>query len=102
MKKIFAVFLTATLLFASQNNKETYVMEGEAHGYADDTKIIVQNYSFKNNYATSEDTLTVKDGKFSKTFRSSKKPHMNFLRSENERGSIVYFPEDTDLKVTIY
>ena len=47
MKKIFAVLLTATLLFSCQNNKETYVLEGEAQGYADDTKIIIQNFSFK-------------------------------------------------------
>src|SRR5690554_7298123 len=102
MKKIFAVLLTATLLFSCQNNKETYVLEGEAQGYADDTKIIIQNFSFKNNYATSTDTLTVKDGKFSGTFQSSKKPLMNFIRVENEGGNIIYFPEDTDLKVTIY
>lgn len=102
MKKIFAVLLTSTLLFSCQNNKETYVLEGEAQGYADDTKIIIQNFSFKNNYATSTDTLTVKDGKFSGTFQSSKKPLMNFIRVENEGGNIIYFPEDTDLKVTIY
>src|SRR5690554_4231472 len=93
MKKIFAVLLTSTILFACQNNKETYILEGEAQGYADDTKIIIQNFSFKNNYATSTDTLTVKDGKFSGTFQSSKKPLMNFIRVENEGGNIIYFPE---------
>lgn len=102
MKKLFAVLLTSTLLFACQNSKETYVLEGDATGFADGTQIIVQNYSFEKNYASNKDTLTVKDGKFSGTYRVSKKPLMNFLRVENERANIIYFPEDTDLKATIY
>lgn len=101
MKKIFAVLLTATLLFACQNNKETYVLEGEAIGYADSTKIIVQTYSFKDGYALNKDTLYIKDGKFSRTYPVSKKPLMNMLRVDNERANIIYFPEDVDLKVTI-
>src|SRR5690554_3768455 len=101
MKKIFPVLLTATLLFACQNNKETYVLEGEAIGYADSTKIIVQTYSFKDGYALNKDTLYIKDGKFSRTYPVSKKPLMNMLRVDNERANIIYFPEDVDLKVTI-
>jgi|SRR5690554_711313 len=101
MKKIFAVLLTATLLFACQSNKDTYVLEGEAQGYADSTKIIVQTYSFKDGYPLNKDTLYIKDGKFSKTYRVSKKPLMNILRVDNERANIVYFPDDVDLKATI-
>lgn len=100
MKKYFLLLFLSILLVNCQN-KEDYELKGEAIGYDEGTKILVQTFSFKDNFAVTKDTLTVKNGKFSAFYKVPIQPSMNILRVENEQFNIIYFPEDTDLKVTI-
>lgn len=100
MKQLYLVLFSSALLFSCQN-KESYQLNGTAVGYDDGTKILVQTFSFKDNFPVTKDTLTVENGKFSATYTSSTKPSMNILRVEDEQFSVIYFPEDINLDVTI-
>src|SRR5699024_10448395 len=91
----------APLLFINCQNKEGYELTGQAIGYEDGTKILVQTFSFKDNFPVTKDTLIVKDGKFSETYSKSSKPVMNILRVEDEQFSVIYFPENVDLTATL-
>lgn len=93
--------LLAPLLFINCQNKEGYELTGQAIGYEDGTKILVQTFSFKDNFPVTKDTLIVKDGKFSETYSKSSKPVMNILRVEDEQFSVIYFPENVDLTATL-
>src|SRR5690606_17931850 len=48
------------------------------------------------------DTLTVTQGKFSATYPKSDDNSLNFLRINETNASILYFPENEDMKATIY
>jgi peroxiredoxin len=101
MRQILALFLTISFTFLScQDNSETYKLEGDAVGYADGTKVLI--YSFENRQTRVIDTLIVKDGKFSGTYPNEKGLNLNFIRVGEEKGTIIYFPEDADLKATLY
>lgn len=100
MKQFFLILFSSTLLFSCQK-KETYQLSGTATGYNDGTKILVQTFSFKDNFPVTKDTLTIENGKFSASYVNPSQPSMNILRIENEQFSVIYFPEDVDLEVTI-
>lgn len=100
MKQFFLILFSSILFFSCQN-KESYQLKGTAAGYDDGTKILVQTFSFKDNFPVTKDTLIVENGNFSATYAVSSQPSMNILRVENEQFSIIYFPEDVDLEVTL-
>lgn len=100
MRKILLLWITG-LVFLGCQTKENFELQGEAKGYENGTKVLVQSFSFKNNFPVTIDTLVVQDGKFSKTFEVSKKPEMNILRVENEQFSVIYFPEKSDLHAVL-
>lgn len=100
MKSIYTLILTS-LFFVACQNSESYLLEGDAKGYADGTQILIQSYSFSENFSKIIDTLIVENEKFQGTYPVVKRPSLYILKVENERTSLVYFPENTNLKATI-
>lgn len=101
MRQLSALFLTAIFTFFScQEEKNTYTLEGEAFGFADGTEIFI--HTFKDKQTKVIDTLIVKDGKFSGTYPKSNALSVNFIRANEANGSVIYFPENEDLKAILY
>lgn len=101
MKQFLALFLTISFAFLScQDTSDTYILEGEAHGYANGTKVLI--YSFENKQTRVIDTLIVNDGKFSGTYPNEKGLSLNFIRVGDEKGTILYFPGEADLTAVLY
>lgn len=101
MRAIFTLLIALTLVYSCQDNSETYILEGDAIGYADGTQIQVQAYSFKERFSKIIDTLIVQDEKFSGTYPASKEQTLSILRIENERAPVLFFTENKNLKATI-
>ncbi len=99
MRQILALFLTV-LFFSCNKDSNTYKLEGDAIGFADGSEIYV--YTFENKQPKALDTLTVENGKFSGTFPKEEGIHLNFLRVKDRNGSVLYFPENEDMKATLY
>ena len=101
MRLSVLLFLTLSItLFSCQEEKNTFTLEGEAIGYADGTEIFV--HTFENKQPKILDTLVVDNGKFSGDFPFDNTPRVNFLRSNGVNGSIIYFPENTDMHAVLY
>lgn len=101
MRQILALFLTLTLtLYSCQKDKNTYTLEGDAVGFADGSEIMV--YTFENKQAKVIDTLVVNEGKFRGTYPKDNGLTLNFLRSNEANGSVIYFPENEDMKAVFY
>ncbi|QAA81270.1 AhpC/TSA family protein [Aequorivita sp. H23M31] len=101
MRQIFALFLTLTLtLMSCQKDKNTYTLEGDAVGFADGSEILV--YTFEDRQAKIIDTLIIENGKFSGTYPNDNGLSLNFLRSTDVNGTVIYFPGNEDLKAVFY
>jgi thiol-disulfide isomerase/thioredoxin len=99
MRRLFAILLTISLL-SCNTETNTYKLDGAAMGFADDTSILV--YSIENNKPVVIDTLTVKNGKFSGEYPKSDDFSMHYLNIEELKANVLFFPENDDLKVTLY
>lgn len=101
MRLTLFLFLTFSLtLFSCQEEKKSFTLEGNAVGFADGAEIIA--YTFENRQAVAIDTLIVENEKFSGTYPFDNSPQVNFLRSHEVNGSVIYFPENKDMKATLY
>lgn len=100
MRRIFPLIITV-LLFSCNSDSDTYSLEGTAYGLEDGTNIYVYTVE-DNNQPVAVDTLVVKGEKFSAEYPKSDKLMLGYLAIENPSGSVVFFPENEDLKVTIY
>lgn len=101
MRQFLALFLTISLtLFSCQEEKNGYTLEGDAIGFADGAEIFVHTFENKQNKVI--DTLIVKDGKFSGTYPNDTSIKLNFLRANQTNGSVIYFPENENMKAVIY
>lgn len=99
MRLIFASILTLSLI-SCNNNSESYKLEGDAIGFADGTEVVV--YTLENKQPKAIDTLIVSQGKFSAVYPNSETVPLNFLRIGDVNASILFFPENEDIKATIY
>jgi len=99
MRQLLALFLTLAF-FSCQENSNEYSLKGEALGFSDGTEIYV--YAFENRQPQVIDTLVVQDGKFSGTYAKTDDLSLNFLRVKDVNASILFFPENEDLKAVIY
>ena len=93
---IVALLLLSQVACTTDTN--TYTLSGSADGLTDGSKVII--YSLKDNRTNVIDTLFIKSGSFSGTFKKTAEPSMYFMVVNN--SSIPYFPESEDLKATIY
>ncbi len=100
MRRYFALVIT-TILFSCAEDSNSYKLEGIAEGFADGTKVLV--YSMEdNNQPVPVDTLSVQNGKFSASYPKTDKLVLGYLAVENPNGSLVFFPENEDIKATLY
>lgn len=101
MRQFLALFLTVTLtLFSCEEEKNTYTLEGDAIGFADGSEVFV--HTFENKQTKIIDTLIVQDGKFAGTYPNDTSIKLNFLRSNEANGTVLYFPEKENMKAVLY
>jgi len=100
MRRFLALLLTV-LLISCNSDSETYTIEGNTVGLADGAQIFV-NKILKNNQSKAIDTLTVTNNSFKGSYSNNNDLSIHFFQVENQKGSVLFFPENTDLKVTLY
>lgn len=100
MRRYFALFITV-LLFSCSEDSENYTLEGVANGFVDGTQLVVYMLE-DNNQPVPIDTLTIENEKFSAAYPKSDKLQLGYLASEDPRGTIIFFPENENLKATLY
>ena len=99
MRLIIASILTLSIISCNKDTN-TYKLEGNAIGFPEGSKIYV--YGLENKQPKAIDTLTVTEGKFSASYPKSEEVTLNFLRFDEMNGSVLFFPENEDMKATIY
>ncbi|AVI51789.1 peroxiredoxin [Pukyongia salina] len=100
MRRYLALFITV-LLFSCSEDSENYTLDGTAQGFADGTLLVVY-FIEDNNQPVPADTLTVENEKFNAIFPKSDKLQLGYLASEDPRGTVIFFPENENLKATLY
>ncbi len=100
MRRIFAFFITL-LIISCNTNSDTFKIIGEAPGFDDGTEILVYQVNDINQPQVI-DTLEVNAEKFEGVYPKSDLLSINYLTVSNTSGNVLYFPENTDLKATIY
>ncbi len=99
--KHFLILVFLVTVFSCNTENDTYKLEGKAIGFSDGTEIIVNTLS-NNNQPIAIDTLTVTNESFSGSYANSEELTINFLQIENIKGTVLFFPENTHLKATLY
>ncbi|WP_271392841.1 TlpA disulfide reductase family protein [Aequorivita sinensis] len=100
MRFIFALLFAVSLVSCNDSASNGYKFEGDAIGFENGDKIYV--FTLENKQPKAVDTLTVTDGKFSATYNKSEGYNLNFLRIDGVNGSVLYFPENVDMKAVVY
>lgn len=100
MRRIFAFFITL-LIISCNTNSDTFKIIGEAPGFDDGTEILVYQVNDINQPQVI-DTLKVNAEKFEGIYPKSEILSINYLSISNMSGNVLYFPENADLKATIY
>lgn len=100
MRRILALLLTLSIISCATDNNY-YNLDGNALGFADNTQIYVYTIS-DNNQSKIIDTLTVKNESFSGKYPKEDVLSIKYLQIKNIKGNILYFPENTDLKATLF
>ena len=89
------------LLIGCANKSSTFTLEGSAIGYPDGARVYV--YSLDTNSQPKPiDTLIIQGGRFSATYAKTEVVGMNYLKPDYTSKTVYYFPENTNLKATIY
>ena len=98
--KYLSILISTFLFFACNSKSDTYTLSGKAIGFNDGTKIIVSEVI--NNQPKAIDTLMVQSESFLGEYPNSEALTLNLLQVENVKSTILYFPENINLKATIY
>ena len=99
--KYFLMLMVTLLLLSCESNTNTFTLQGSAQGFEDGYTILVYQLNPESNQPSVIDTLTVTNGTFSGTYEQSDLNTVNYLSFDN-KGNIAYFPENEDLRVTVY
>ena len=99
MKHIFTLLIAFTII-SCNTNSDFFSLEGKAIGFEDGTKIIVNTVN--NNQPRPIDTLIVTAGSFKGQYPKNEVLSINLLQVENVKANVLYFPENSDLKATLY
>ena len=99
MRRLLVVLLTLSLISCEDPNN--YTIDGKAVGFEDGSKIYIHKI-LDNNQTDIIDTVTVKNESFSSTFQKSNEQAIHFFKVDNRKNTILFFPENVDLKATIY
>lgn len=97
---LLGILAIAITFISCEKDSNTYKLEGEAIGFADGAKIYV--HTFENKQPIVLDTLTVKDEKFSAEYPKKDELGVNFLRTDQAQGTVIYFPENENLNAVLY
>lgn len=100
MRRILALLLTLSIISCNTDNSN-YELKGNALGFADGTKIVVYTI-LDNNQPKSIDTLIVTNESFTGVYPKNDKLSVNYLQVDNIKRKILFFPENTNLKATLY
>lgn len=100
MRRLVWVFITLFLISCA-GDSDSFTLSGDAQGFTDNTKVYVYAI-YGDNRPVILDTLNILSGKFEGTYAKSDKPSLNYLSVEGTKTNVIYFPENTDLKVTVY
>jgi len=100
MKRLL-LLITVLSLISCEKNSDTYKIDGNAIGFEDGTAIYVYTVT-NNNQSKIIDTLVVNNGTFLGEYPNTDALTINFLRAEKSKGNVLFFPENTDLKITMY
>lgn len=84
---------------ACTNENNTYTLSGDAKGFEDNTAVYV--FHIVNNQPQALDTLQIKNEQFVGSFEFAKTGDIYFLRMDEVPASILYFPENQNLQVTL-
>ncbi|OAB77356.1 TlpA disulfide reductase family protein [Cochleicola gelatinilyticus] len=99
MKRLL-LLLTAIALISCNSESDSFSLNGTAEGYEDGTNIMV--FKVTDNKTEVIDTLSVTEGSFSGTYPKSETLAIHFLRPEGTQATVLYFPENVDMKATVY
>lgn len=99
MSRYLALIVTV-LLVSCGTDSSKYQLSGSAAGFEDGTEVYV--YKLEGNSPTIKDTITISGGEFNATYPKTEDSALHYLRVGNNGSSIVFFPENEDLKATIY
>ena len=99
--KSLAIINKTFTLISCNSNSDFYTIEGNAIGFEDGTTIFVNTVS-NNNQPKIIDTLIVNSGSFKGVYPKSEVLSINLLQVENIKANILYFPENSNLKATLY
>jgi len=89
------------LLMSCADNSTTYTLQGNAVGYPDGARVYVYSLD-ANSQPKAIDTLIVQGGAFAATYPKTDVAGMNYLKPDYTKKLLYYFPENTNLKATIY
>jgi len=101
MKQFLFLFAALFIISCQSSDDSKFKLDGKALGFTDGTKITVFQID-KNNQSKAIDTLIVKAELFSGSFDRSDELAINYLQAEGVKGTVLYFPENSDLKVTLF
>ena len=100
MRRIFALILTISLV-SCNTDTNTYKLKGAAYGFEDGSKVYVHKL-LENNQTEVIDTLLVKKEKFSGAYLKNDESVIHFLKVDDLKNTLLYFPENTDLEVSLF
>jgi len=101
MRRLIVLFITLLFISCSQNNPDSYILEGNAFGYEDGTPVYLYEIG-SNNQPKIKDTLEVQSGKFKADYLKSEETTLHFLKIGASNNNILFFAENENLKATIY
>jgi thiol-disulfide isomerase/thioredoxin len=103
MRRYFPFLLTllTVILISCSGDSDTYVLEGTATGFEDGTSVIVYEVVDVNQPVV-VDTITIENGKFSATYPKSEAIAIRYLSVQNPQGTVVFIPENENLKASFY
>ncbi len=101
MKKILFLLIGLTIISCKETDNSSFQLNGNAIGFADGTNIYVYKVG-NNNQPSITDTLIVNGEKFNGTFSKTEELTINYLQAEKVKGNVLFFPENSNLSVTIY
>ena len=101
MRRVFTLFITLLFISCNQNDSDSYLIEGNAFGYEDDTPIYLYEIDGNNN-SKIKDTLVVNGGRLTGSYMKIEETTLHFFRIGDSKGNILFFVENEDLKANIY
>ncbi|WP_186989063.1 TlpA disulfide reductase family protein [Constantimarinum furrinae] len=100
MRRYIPVLLTL-LLFSCSNDPDTYTLDGTASGFDDGTQVFVYEV-VDANQPVIVDTIQIENGTFTAEYPKTDVVAIRYLSVQNPQGTVVFIPENENLKATLY